>query len=53
MTETLLRTHSKWILILVCYGTFYTILYDELIYDINGGVVTFRLGMMQQTQHLV
>ena len=39
MMKTLLDTHSKWILILVRYGTFYTILYDELMYDINGGYI--------------
>ena len=33
--NSVLYTHSKWILILVRYGAFYTILYDELIYDIN------------------
>ena len=35
MMETLLHTHSKWILILVGYGTFYTTPYDELMHDIN------------------
>ena len=39
MMEALLHTHSKWILVVVRYGTFYTIPYDELVYDINCGYI--------------